>query len=119
MEAKRDYIDTLAARENVTFVWDSEITDVLGEHGVTGVRVRHVKNGTTSDIKCAGLFPFVGVVPNTGFVPKTLLTETGQVRTDQAFATADPRVFAVGAARAEYGGNVVQAMAEGISAADA
>jgi len=73
-----------------------------------------VKDGTSSDVECAGLFPFIGGTPNTDFVPASLLTATGHIKTNPDLATSDARVFAVGAVRADYGGNVVQAMAEGV-----
>jgi thioredoxin reductase (NADPH) len=119
LKAKRDYIEKLAARENVSFVWDSEVSTILGDNGVCGVRVRNVKDGTSTDIECAGLFPFIGAMPNTEFAPPSLLTATGHIKTTPEFATADSRVFAVGAVRADYGGNLVQAMAEGVGAAEA
>jgi thioredoxin reductase (NADPH) len=119
LRAKRDYIDKIAARENVSFVWDSEVSAILGEDAVAGVRVRNVKDGKSSDIECAGLFPYIGGSPNTQFVPAPLLATTGHVKTNSSFATSDARVFAVGAARADYGGNIVEAMAEGVSAAEA
>ena len=106
-----------SARENVSFVWDSEVSGILGDDGVSGVRLRNVKDGTSSDIECAGLFPFIGAGPNTGFVPSALLMATGHVKTNPGFATSDARVFAVGAVRADYGGNIIQAMAEGVGAA--
>ncbi|HEY1861929.1 MAG TPA: FAD-dependent oxidoreductase, partial [Gemmataceae bacterium] len=118
-KAKRDYIDKLAARENVSFVWDSEVSAIIGGDGVCGIRLRNVKDGATSDIECAGLFPFIGATPNTDFVPASLLMATRHVQTSPDFATLDSRVFAVGAVRADYGGNVVQAMAEGVGAAEA
>jgi thioredoxin reductase (NADPH) len=119
LKAKRDYIDKLAARENVSFIWDSEVSAILGHDGVSGVRLRNVKDGTSSEVECTGLFPFIGAMPNTGFVPASLLTATGHIKTSLGFATSDPRVFAVGAVRADYGGNVVEAMAEGVGAAEA
>jgi thioredoxin reductase len=97
LRAKRDYIDKLASRENVSFVWDSEVSAILGDDGVSGVRLE----------------------PNTDFVPASLLTATRHIRTTAGIATCDPRVFAVGAVRADFGGNIVQAMAEGIGAAQA
>jgi thioredoxin reductase (NADPH) len=118
LKAKRDHIDKLAARENVSFVWDSEVTAVLGENGVSGVRLRNVKDGTSSDIACSGLFPFIGATPNTAFIPASLRTVTGHIETGADYATSDKRVFAVGAVRAYYGGNIVQAMAEGVGAAE-
>jgi thioredoxin reductase (NADPH) len=119
MTAKRDYVDRLAARENVEFVWDSEVAAIVGENGVTGVKLRHVRTGAASEVACAGVFPYVGVTPNTGFLPAAWLTRTGHVKTNGELATADARVLAVGAARAGYGGNAVEAMAEGVSAAEA
>jgi thioredoxin reductase (NADPH) len=119
MKAKRDYVEKLASKENVTFIWDSEVSEILGQDGVSGIRLRNVKNGTTTDLECPGLFPFIGVTPNTAFVPPSLLTASGHIKTCPGYATADPRVFAVGAARAEYGGNAIEAMAEGVSAAEA
>jgi len=118
LRAKRDYIDKLAARENVNFIWDSEVSAILGHDGVSGVRLRNVKDGTSSEVECAGLFPFIGSTPNTGFVPASLLAATGHIETGAGLATSDPRVFAVGAVRAEYRGNVVEAMAEGVGAAE-
>jgi len=116
LKAKRDYVDRIASRDNVTFVWDSEVTGILGKEGVAGVRVRNVKSGAGSEIECMGLFPYVGVAPNTGFVSASLLMATGHIRTHSGVATSDTRVFAVGAARAGYGGNILEAMAEGVSA---
>ena len=118
LKAKRDYVDRIAARENVRFVWDSEVSAILGDQTITGVRLRNVKDGTSSDIECTGLFPFVGTAPNSGFVPASLLTPSGHIKTSANLATSDSRVFAVGAVRADYGGNLVQAMAEGVGAAE-
>jgi thioredoxin reductase (NADPH) len=130
LKAKREAIDKLAARENVRFVWDSEVSAILGSDGVSGVRVCNVKSNQTLDIECMGVFPFIGATPNTGFLPKALLAPTGHLQTIHQmqssghsptavqYATADPRVFAAGAVRANYGGNLVEAMAEGVGAAE-
>jgi thioredoxin reductase (NADPH) len=117
LRARRDYIEKLAARENVSFVWGSEVSEILGSDGVSGVRLRNVKDGSSSQIECAGLFPFIGETPNSDFVPAALRTATGHVQTQSGFATSDPRIFAVGAVRAQYGGTVMEAMAEGLGAA--
>jgi thioredoxin reductase (NADPH) len=119
LRAKRDYVEKLAARDNVTFTWDSEVSAILGDDGVSGVRLRNVKDGTSSEIECSGLFPFIGATPNTDFAPASLLTSTGHIKTNAGLSTSDSRVFAVGAVRADYGGNIVQAMAEGVGAAEA
>jgi thioredoxin reductase (NADPH) len=118
LRAKREYIDKLAAKENVQFNWDSEVSAILGDESVSGVRVRNLRTGMSSDIECAGVFPFIGVSPNSAFAPPAFLTSAGYISTNADFTTMHPRIFAVGAVRAGYGGNVIEAMAEGIGAAE-
>lgn len=119
LKAKRIYVDRLAGRDNVEFRWDSEVTAIMGDRTVTGLALRDLRTGEESALECAGVFPFIGVEPNAAFLPAALLDASGHVLADATTATADPRVFAAGAVRAGYGGNVAQAMAEGIAAAEA
>ena len=113
LSAQREYISRLDARENVRFVWDSEVTEILGEAKVAGVRLRNVRSGAVSEIAAAGVFPFIGSTPNTSFLGEAMREPGGHI------ASCDPRIIAAGAVRAEYGGMAVQAMAEGVSTAKA
>jgi thioredoxin reductase (NADPH) len=119
LKARRDYVERLDARENVVFHWDREVEAIVGENKVAGVRLRNVRDGSTGELACAGVFPFIGVAPNSGFLPGELLAHSGHVVAGPDFATADRRVFAAGAVRTDYGGYVVEAMAEGVGAAEA
>lgn len=101
MRAKREHIDKLDARENVRFVWDSEVTAVEGDAKVSAISLRNLKTGAVSMLDCDGVFPFIGLERNATFV------------------VSDPRVFIVGAARDGFGGTGIEAMAEGVSAAEA
>ena len=119
LRAKREYIEKIDLKENIRFVWESEVVGILGEDSVTGLSLRNVRTGEISELPCAGLFPYIGTEPNGAFLPASLLAPSGHVVTGADGATADPRIFAVGAVRQGYGGNIAQAMAEGISAAEA
>lgn len=119
LKARRELIDRLAGKDNVRFVWDSEVAEILGADRVNGVRLRNVKDGSQAELECAAVFPFIGVAPNSAFVPTELRTASGHVVAGADQATADPRILAVGAVRAGFGGSVLQAMAEGIAAAQA
>ena len=113
LKAKREYIDRLGSRDNVVFHWDSEVTAIEGESKVAGIALRNVQSGAASRLDCAGVFPFIGGEPNTAFLPDALRSASGHA------ADGDPRVIAIGAVRADYGGLAVQAMAEGVGAAEA
>jgi thioredoxin reductase (NADPH) len=119
LKAKREYVDRIAALENVDFVWNSEVTEILGSDGVTGARLLNLLTGESSEVEAPGIFPFVGIEPNSGFLPASCRTASGHVATGPGFATGDRRIFAAGAVRRDYDGNAVQAMAEGVSAAEA
>jgi thioredoxin reductase (NADPH) len=118
LSAKREYIEKIDAKENVRFHWDTEATAILGSDSISGLALRNVRTGAASEVACAGLFPYIGGAPNSGFLPAKLTAKDGRVAVGSDFATADRRVFAVGAIRQGYGGNVSQAMAEGVSAAE-
>ena len=84
----------------IRFVWDNEVTDVLGSEAekVRGVKLRNVKTGAVSEHPTDGLFIAIGHKPNTEFLVGQLpmdargylLVEPGTAR------TAIPGVFAAG-----------------------
>jgi thioredoxin reductase (NADPH) len=117
LKAKRSYVDQLSAAANARFMWDSEVEAVCGEQHVTAVRLRNVKDGSTTELPCAGVFPFIGTIPNSGFVSSELLDPEGYVMTDADFRTKEYRILAAGAVRRGYGGQIAQAIGEGVSAA--
>lgn len=52
----------------IKVIWDSEVEEVLGDNAVTGVRIKNLKTGKTSELKCEGFFVAIGHEPNTGFL---------------------------------------------------
>lgn len=119
MKARREHIDRLDSRDNVRFVWESEVTAVLGEGKVSGVALGNVKTGQTDELACDGVFPFVGIEPVSGFLPAGLRSPSGHVAAGADLATKDKRILAAGSARSGFGGTAIEAMAEGVSAAEA
>jgi thioredoxin reductase (NADPH) len=63
-------------------IWDSLVTDVLGDEHVTGVRLRNVKTGQERDFACRGLFLAIGHTPATQFLAGSgvELDEKGYIR---------------------------------------
>ena len=118
--ARRHLVDQLARHSNIAIHMGTQVEAVVGEQAVRAVRVRGSKEGEASEIACSGFFPYVGLEPASEFVPDTVRRDPGGfLITEHQFRTALPGIFAAGAVRSGYGGLLVHAMAEGISAAKA
>jgi thioredoxin reductase (NADPH) len=66
----------------VEVVYDTEVTEVLGEKTVEGLALRNVRTGATSKLAVQGLFLAIGHAPNTGFLKGQLdVNEKGYIVT--------------------------------------
>lgn len=117
LKARSAYVERAAGKTNVRFVWDSTVDAIHGREGVTGVRLRNVLTGATSDLPCSGVFPFIGVEPQAAYLPASVKRDAaGCVVTDAQLRTSLEGVFAIGAVRAGYGGDLVSAAGEAAQA---
>ena len=87
---------------NVTIAWDHVLDEVLGDDsGVTGIRIKHVRDGATKDLGLKGVFIAVGHKPNTDIFEGQLDMKGGYIqvkagRDGDATATSVEGVFAAG-----------------------
>ncbi len=97
-----DKLMSRVAEGRIELVLDSTLDEVLGDDsGVTGMRVRSVKDGATRDIALQGVFIAIGHQPNTQIFEGQLEMEGGYIvtrggREGNATATSIPGVFAAG-----------------------
>ena len=86
----------------IVMAWNSQLIEVLGnDSGVTGIRIRNVKNDEINEVALAGVFIAVGHSPNTGIFEKQIDMQNGYIRTlgganGSATSTSVPGVFAAG-----------------------
>lgn len=67
----------------IEMVWDSVVEEVLGDKGVTGVRIRNVKTDEASELAVEGLFVAIGHRPNTKpFADQLKMDERGYLIAD-------------------------------------
>ena len=85
------------ANPKISFVWDSAVTDVIGDGKVAGVRVKNLKTGTEDGIQVDGLFVAIGYDPNTElFRGQVDLDPKGYVDVRNGTETSVPGVFVAG-----------------------
>ena len=88
--------------DNVNIQWDHVLDEVLGdETGVTGMRIKNVKDNSTQEIDLSGIFIAIGHSPNTQIFDGQLDMNNGYITIKSgldgnATATSVPGVFAAG-----------------------
>lgn len=85
--------------EKIEFIWDTIVTEILGEEGtgVNGLRLKNVKTDEESMLEVDGLFIAIGHVPNTKiFEGQLKLDDQGYIITDRRQHTSVEGVFAGG-----------------------
>jgi thioredoxin reductase (NADPH) len=86
------------ANPKITFLWDSEVTEVLGDERVRELRIRNTKTGEESLLAIGGLFVAIGHDPRSELFTGQLATDAdGYLLVEQpSTRTAIDGVFACG-----------------------
>jgi thioredoxin reductase (NADPH) len=97
LRASKIMQDRALKNERITFVWNSVVEDILGHNVVTGVRLKNLVTGKTTELPSAGVFVAIGHRPNTNLFRGQLdMDAKGYIRTTQGTTTNVPGVFAAG-----------------------
>ncbi len=85
------------ANEKIDFIWDAEVTQIVGADGVQAVRLRNTQNGEEWQHKTDGIFIFIGHIPNTNLFEGQLeIDDHGYLVIDGRMATGVEGVWAAG-----------------------
>ena len=115
--AKQHLAEAVAGKPNIEVKLNTVVQQIKGGDGVESVQVKNAA-GASEDIPCSGIFPFVGLVPNSEFAPAEVKRGAdGLIEVDDALKTAMPGVLAIGAVRAGYQGMLTDAIADAEKAA--
>lgn len=118
LRATKIYHDPLMKAENVEFLWDSAVSELLADGRLNGVKVKNLKTGEEREISVDGLFVSIGRKPVTELFGNTLaLDEAGYIIADETTKTNLSGVYAVGDVRTKALRQVITAAADGAVAA--
>lgn len=107
------------ANPKMAFIWDTVVTEILGEERVQGVRLKNLKTGEEREFPAEGLFLFIGHIPNTDLVRDLAdLDPQGHVICDPiTLMTRTPGLFAAGDLRVGAWRQAITAAGDGCAAA--
>lgn len=101
----------------IKFVWNTVVTDVIGNGKTEAVKVRNVDTNEVSTLPTEGLFIFIGHTPNTQMFEGQLKMENGYIVVDKFMRTSVAGVFAAGEAADPHFRQVITSAGMGAAAA--
>lgn len=118
LRATKIYHEPLMRAENIEFLWNSRVTELLFERKLKGVRTENIKSGEIKELELDGLFISIGRSPNTQlFVSQLALDAGGYIVADESTKTSVEGVFAIGDVRTKTVRQIVTAASDGAIAA--
>jgi thioredoxin reductase (NADPH) len=98
LRASKIMQDRAIANEKIEFLWNAQVTKVLGQEKVEGVEVTDTVNGAVSTLPVTGVFVAIGHRPNTDLFKGVLdMADSGYLTTQPGSTyTNIPGVFACG-----------------------
>ena len=114
LRAEKILVERLENAENVEFMFNSEVAEILGEKGADGVLL---KSGERLD--CDGVFIAVGIVPRSDTVKNLAkLDDNGYIVADESGRTSLDGLFAAGDVRTKELRQIITACSDGANCVD-
>lgn len=114
LRAEKAYLDPLENADNLEFIWNTQIDELLTDGKLTGLALTDRVTGTHRNLSCDGLFVAIGRDPNTALVKNQMELDThGYIVADETTRTSVPGVFAAGDVRTKPLRQIVTAAADG------
>lgn len=110
--------EKVLSHPQVEVIYNTTVAEFKGDGRLAAVVLKNVKTGETTEMHPRGVFVFIGLQPNTGFLRGVVdLDRWGFIVTGPDLATSMPGVFAAGDARAGSTKQAATAAGEGAAAA--
>lgn len=120
LDCNKQAAEKALSHPKMDFIWNSVLTEVCGEKQVTSVKIKNMKTDEITDFPCDGVFFFVGMIPETKWLPEELYKDgRGWLHVNEQMETNISGVYAVGDVRDKYLRQVSTAIADGAIAATA
>lgn len=104
--------------EKISFIWDTVVTEIVGNGAVQTVKTMNVNSGEEQDLTAQGVFIYIGHYPNSKFLEGQLvMDEHGYVVTDDFMRTSVPGVFAAGEIQDPIYRQIATSVGQGCAAA--
>lgn len=118
MTASQLVIDKVLGHPKIETRFNIEATEFVGNGSLRSIRLRDTATSESDELECAAAFLFIGLSPNTDWLPDSIARDDrGFITTGANLETSLPGVFAAGDLRAGSTKQAASAVGEGATAA--
>lgn len=95
--AQAALIELVKSKENIKFLMNSEVIEVLGESKIEGLKIKNTQTQEISELPIGGLFIAIGHKPNTEFLKGHIdLDDKGYIKVSDETKTSKEGIFVAG-----------------------
>lgn len=106
-------LKNVTSAPNVKILNNYEVTEILGDKSVGGIKVKNIQTAEEQIIPVSGVFIEIGWIPSASFDKLTNKDSRGQIEVDAYGATSVPGIYAAGDVNDIWGEQIVIAAGEG------
>lgn len=111
-------LHALQKKENLSFVLNSVVEELIGDTSLTSVKIRNVDSGACTEIPVSGLFVAIGQMPdNSDFEELIELDDKGYILASEDCKTGTSGIFTAGDCRTKNVRQLATAASDGAVAA--
>jgi thioredoxin reductase (NADPH) len=117
LRATKTLQERAISNPKLEFLWESTVTEILGETEVEAVKVRNMETGKELILEAKGVFVYIGTLPNSEFLKGIVeMDDGGFIITDENMETSINGIYACGDVRKKLLKQIVTACGEGATA---
>jgi thioredoxin reductase (NADPH) len=118
MSASQIVINKIAENPKITLRPNTDVVELHGDNKLSGISIRNRVTGATERLDPAGVFVFIGLSPNSSWLPDSIKRDPyGFVETNATLETSVPGIFAAGDVRKGSTKQAASAAGEGATVA--
>lgn len=112
--AQPQLMTQLKSYDNVSFLTNSVVEEILGEDGVEAIKIKNVVTEEITTHETAAVFIYVGMIPNSKYLANLgVLNQHGWIETDEKMHSSVEGCFAIGDIREREKRQIVFATNDG------
>ena len=94
---EQSVVDKVKSNDKIKIITKHLPEELLIENDViTGLKLKNVDTGEISEVKCNGIFPYIGADPCTDFLDASILDERGYIKTKPDMSTDIKGIYGAG-----------------------